>query len=100
MAAQTVLGHTAAFSPKAYYLPVSLIALTIVVVLGLSNFKIGEYEHVLESGETVILELAPVDPRSLMQGDYMELRFAITDDIEHATRGQYDQDRGYNVEMA
>lgn len=100
VAAQTVLGHTAAFSPKAYYLPVSLIALTIVIVLGLSNFKIGEYEHVLESGETVILELAPVDPRSLMQGDYMELRFAITDDIEHATRGQYDQDRGYNVEMA
>jgi uncharacterized membrane-anchored protein len=28
----------------------------------------------------VLLELAPVDPRSLMQGDYMALRFEVADD--------------------
>ena len=28
----------------------------------------------------MLLELAPVDPRSLMQGDYMRLRYAIGDD--------------------
>jgi uncharacterized membrane-anchored protein len=28
----------------------------------------------------VLLELAPVDPRSLMQGDYMALRFKAADD--------------------
>ncbi|WP_348634845.1 GDYXXLXY domain-containing protein [Thauera sp. GDN1] len=28
-------------------------------------------------GRVVLFELAPIDPRSLMQGDYMALRFAI-----------------------
>src|SRR5690606_27040789 len=28
-------------------------------------------------GQLVLLELAPVDPRSLMQGDYMALRLAV-----------------------
>src|SRR5690606_13659936 len=31
--------------------------------------------------ETVLLPLAPVDPRSLMQGDYMELRYALESEI-------------------
>lgn len=35
-------------------------------------------EHVLRSGTPVLLELAPVDPRSLMQGDYMVLDYAIS----------------------
>lgn len=47
------------------------------VVLGAVNFSIVKKEHVLASGTLVLLELAPVDPRSLMQGDYMRLRFAL-----------------------
>jgi uncharacterized membrane-anchored protein len=35
-------------------------------------------ELVLARGQPVLLELAPVDPRSLMQGDYMTLRYAIS----------------------
>ncbi|WIG99046.1 GDYXXLXY domain-containing protein [Myxococcus sp. SDU36] len=35
-------------------------------------------EHVLRSGTPVLLELAPVDPRSLIQGDYMVLDYAIS----------------------
>ncbi|MFY0531056.1 GDYXXLXY domain-containing protein [Nannocystis pusilla] len=38
-------------------------------------------EQVLASGETVLLRLAPVDPRSLMQGDYMELRYALVREL-------------------
>ncbi|HEX5748763.1 MAG TPA: GDYXXLXY domain-containing protein [Archangium sp.] len=34
-------------------------------------------EQVLAHGTPVLLELAPVDPRSLMQGDYMVLDYAI-----------------------
>jgi uncharacterized membrane-anchored protein len=34
-------------------------------------------EQTLRSGTLVLLELAPVDPRSLMQGDYMSLNYAI-----------------------
>ncbi|MFT5421298.1 MAG: putative membrane-anchored protein [Candidatus Endobugula sp.] len=49
------------------------------VVLGLIavNLTIYNKEQVLASGRIVLLQLAPVDPRSLMQGDYMRLRFAI-----------------------
>ncbi len=43
------------------------------------NFSIYRKEALLAHGRTVCLALAPVDPRSLMQGDYMALRFAIAD---------------------
>lgn len=34
-------------------------------------------EKVIESGDILLLELAPLDPRSFMQGDYMSLRYDI-----------------------
>lgn len=55
-------------------------ALFIIVSLGIFavfNYVIYEKERVKANGETVLLELAPVDPRSMMQGDYMRLRYAI-----------------------
>jgi uncharacterized membrane-anchored protein len=51
-----------------------------VLVLLLVNVGIREREQLLASGRTVLLELAPVDPRSLMQGDYMALRFKVAND--------------------
>jgi uncharacterized membrane-anchored protein len=50
---------------------------SMIVILILVNFNIYKKEQILENGQIVLLELAPVDPRSLMQGDYMRLRFAI-----------------------
>ncbi|MBO5829966.1 MAG: GDYXXLXY domain-containing protein [Paludibacteraceae bacterium] len=38
-------------------------------------------EKVLSEGEIVLLELRPVDPRSLMQGDYMTLHFEVCNHI-------------------
>lgn len=38
---------------------------------------VGQNEWVLATGTPVLLELAPVDPRSLMQGDYMNLTYSI-----------------------
>ncbi|MCP4597889.1 GDYXXLXY domain-containing protein [Neptuniibacter sp.] len=52
--------------------------LTVIIILGSVNLNISQKENHLAQGETVLLELAPVDPRSLMQGDYMRLRFKIT----------------------
>lgn len=54
----------------------------IVLVVGIAllagaNYVILERERLLDEGRVVLLELAPVDPRSLMQGDYMALRFAV-----------------------
>lgn len=34
-------------------------------------------ERLRAEGRTVLLELAPVDPRSLMQGDYMRLAYTL-----------------------
>ena len=57
------------------------------------NFGILSKEKVLEEGELVLLELAPVDPRSLMQGDYMRLRYKISERIYNSDtipkRGYY-----------
>ncbi len=53
----------------------------LTVVLLLVNYAIYQKETHLRSGTTVCLRLAPVDPRSLMQGDYMALRFALADTI-------------------
>lgn len=47
------------------------------LVAGVALFAIQGHERTLRHGELVLLKLAPVDPRSLMQGDYMALRFAV-----------------------
>ncbi len=48
----------------------------LVILVGI-NFNIYKKEQILNQGQIVLLQLAPVDPRSLMQGDYMRLRFSI-----------------------
>ena len=58
---------------------IAIIAL--FVVLGLVNWSIAGKEKHLAEGRIVYLELAPVDPRSLMQGDYMALRFRLADEV-------------------
>lgn len=52
-----------------------------IIVLVLVNWSIAGKEKHLKEGKVVYLQLAPVDPRSLMQGDYMALRFAIANDV-------------------
>ena len=47
-----------------------------LAILVLVNVVVTQREQLVGSGRVVLLELAPVDPRSLMQGDYMALRFA------------------------
>lgn len=54
---------------------------TMVIVLVLVNHDVYKKEQILSNGQIVLLKLAPVDPRSLMQGDYMRLRFAIESEI-------------------
>lgn len=48
-----------------------------IIALVLVNVSVWNKEHLLANGQVVYLQLAPVDPRSLMQGDYMALRFSI-----------------------
>ncbi|OQW94959.1 MAG: hypothetical protein BWK79_04065 [Beggiatoa sp. IS2] len=58
-----------------------LITLLAVLILSGVNFSIYQKEQLLENGESFFLKLAPVDPRSLMQGDYMILRYALANEV-------------------
>jgi uncharacterized membrane-anchored protein len=51
--------------------------LNLLLLLIFINHSISTKEGLLQNGQLVLLELAPVDPRSLMQGDYMQLNYAI-----------------------
>jgi uncharacterized membrane-anchored protein len=48
----------------------------LAIALAVVNTGIWQREKLLATGQVVRLALAPVDPRALMQGDYMALRFA------------------------
>jgi uncharacterized membrane-anchored protein len=48
-----------------------------LVVVALAVLVLGK-ERLLARGTPLLLELAPVDPRSLMQGDYMVLDYAVS----------------------
>lgn len=64
----------------------------LALVLVVANGSIWQREKLLASGKVVILELAPVDPRSLMQGDYMALNFAAGREVTRLRLGGERQD--------
>jgi uncharacterized membrane-anchored protein len=70
-----------------------VILLGILLVLGGVNYSIYGKERIIDTGEVIYLELAPVDPRSLMQGDYMALRFRLAEAIEAARASKTLDDR-------
>ncbi|SFI83806.1 GDYXXLXY domain-containing protein [Myroides guanonis] len=54
-----------------------IVVTNLIVVLVYFGMTVFNKETILKEGELVLLELAPVDPRSLMQGDYMKLSYKI-----------------------
>jgi uncharacterized membrane-anchored protein len=51
--------------------------INLAVVLIAVNGMIVSKEKILRHGQTMLFQLDPVDPRSLIQGDYMALRYAL-----------------------
>jgi len=58
--------------------------LACLFILVLVNLSIAGKERLLAEGRVVYLELAPVDPRSLMQGDYMALNYQVANEVTEA----------------
>lgn len=54
-----------------------IILLNLVGIIIYINWATFQKEKTIAEGTLMLFELAPVDPRSLMQGDYMDLRYAI-----------------------
>ena len=69
-----------------------LIVIGAVIVLAGVNVSIFSKENIKQNGDVIFLDLAPRDPRSLMQGDYMTLRFRLAQDIEATWRSARTQD--------
>jgi uncharacterized membrane-anchored protein len=57
---------------------------TTLLALVAVPFLIINKESTLAEGRTMLLRLVPVDPRSLMQGDYMKLRYAMANEVPSA----------------
>ena len=53
-----------------------VILLTTAFIAWVFGSQISDLKKVREEGRTVYLDLQPVDPRALMLGDYMRLRYA------------------------
>jgi len=58
------------------------IAASVVAVLAVANAGIWQKENLIAHGQPVYVELAPVDPRSLMQGDFMRLNFRMPGEVQ------------------
>ena len=61
-----------------------VVAVAVLVILSIINIEIVGKQRILSNGTTVLLRLAPVDPRSLLQGDYMALRYALSGRVADA----------------
>ncbi len=56
----------------------AILALAVLLPIGSSLWQIQSYERILSQGQSVLLRLQPVDPRSIMQGDYMAIGYELT----------------------
>ncbi len=76
--------------------PQWLIALALLATLAVANFAIWKNETLIARGQPVYVALAPADPRSLMQGDFMRLDFRMPDDVRQDFDALRDALRGGN----
>ncbi len=58
-----------------------IILLNLLLLLAFVNYAVVQKEEMLADGKLILLELAPVDPRSLLQGDYMRLGYKMAEGV-------------------
>jgi uncharacterized membrane-anchored protein len=63
----------------------------LVTILVVANVLIINKEYVLANGTTMVLELAPRDPRSILQGDYMVLRYRMAGEVARHSKQLTDE---------
>ena len=83
-----------------------LVAGGLLLVLTMVNVDIVRKQAIVDSGRPILLRLRPVDPRSLIQGDFMALRYTeetfpesvpgATSHLEECTRFR-DGDAGFTI---
>lgn len=75
-----------------YIIKLCIVGIFFLVMIGL-NYAVYDKNKLKHEGEVVYLQLRPVDPRSLMQGDYMALAYDLElkpkIDINHPAQKRY-----------
>jgi uncharacterized membrane-anchored protein len=64
----------------------SVLVVMTLLILTIVNVEIVGKQRIIRDGTTVLLRIAPRDPRSLLQGDYMALRYSLAGDVANAAR--------------
>ncbi|MBS0290767.1 MAG: GDYXXLXY domain-containing protein [Proteobacteria bacterium] len=59
----------------------AILLISAIIIFVLLNTAIYQKDKIKRHGEVILLKIEPVDPRSLMQGNYMALRYTIEDEI-------------------
>jgi uncharacterized membrane-anchored protein len=62
------------------------LALGLLAPLAVANVGIWQKQQLIAQGQPVFVALAPADPRSLMQGDFMRLNFRLPSDLRWNTQ--------------
>ncbi|WP_201632738.1 GDYXXLXY domain-containing protein [Psychrobacter immobilis] len=78
---------------RTFTIGVALLGLIIILVIMTVN--VAKFETHLATGDTVLLELAPVDPRGFMQGDYMTLRYALEGEVLNELNEKFPENEYY-----
>lgn len=63
-----------------------VMAIGMMTILIVVNSQIAIKQGIIENGSIMLLRLAPQDPRSLLQGDYMALRYAMATQVAQAAK--------------
>ena len=66
-----------------------VLAANLILVLAFFAISVVKKETLIGNGTEILLRLAPVDPRSLMQGDYMALDYEILRKIDYQSESGY-----------
>ncbi|MGN6670977.1 MAG: GDYXXLXY domain-containing protein [Candidatus Nucleicultricaceae bacterium] len=64
----------------------TFILISLAFIIGYFNYSIFQKEQILKYGEPVYLKIEPVDPRSLMQGDYVIFKYSLTKTIKQTPK--------------
>lgn len=74
---------------------ISIALLGLIIILAIMTINVAKFETHLATGDTVLLELAPVDPRGFMQGDYMTLSYALEGEVLNALNKKFPENEYY-----
>ncbi|WP_409304870.1 GDYXXLXY domain-containing protein [Peribacillus sp. SCS-155] len=70
----------------------SLLIGVVLLQMAFLSVQVFKSESILKNGKEITVSLVPVDPRSMLQGDYVILRYSFSTIPELSENGEYSQE--------